>query len=638
MTKINYFFIFLILIGITACGGGGSKSSTSLTSFASITSNADASYTGLRDKAFLNKNNSMVYVNTLLGGGSNSELINTSPESSSRSLNPLQAQRSLSNSINQKLISPNQSDSYQARTINEVEYCSQSGVVIAKGDLNNAGIGSLILQMNNCTEDGLTINGKILMNITKSESDRPMAYQIGFDDVTMSYNGQTYNVIGTQTYEQNVNYETTIVSNILQTGEDGNQIYSKDLTVKNQNYSGKIYLEEYGYVDISSPAGPVSIDSYSNNFIYSGELLLSGASSSKVLLSPKYNQTTYSRELRVDLDENGDGIYEFLSIQYETTDLNNPNEFLENNPPLNNVNVVVNYTEQESDLNNLRVNDNIEIEFYATDPEGYSVDYTWTIESSPTGSNIEFNGPSTSSILNDEIMHLKPDLLGSYSISIKATDADGFSSISFVNFTVLENLIPIAVITDDVISAGDFNHLGHRVRLSSEKSSDPENSYLRKSWKLESKPSNSTIDISGDDYNDSLWFWPDVSGTYLVSLIVTDDQNTESNKTYMTIEIPENFSPVADFRLWRSSNGNTVGSKIEFESMSEDVESTSLDNEWKLVSKPQGSLITLPAYSLTSYYTNITPDLPGVYSLQLTVTDPDGSSDSKTHSFTITNW
>jgi len=146
-----------------------------------------------------------------------------------------------------------------------------------------------------------------------------------------------------------------------------------------------------------------------------------------------------------------------------------------------------------------------------------------------------------------------------YSISIKATDADGFSSISFVNFTVLENLIPIAVITDDVISAGDFNHLGHRVRLSSEKSSDPENSYLRKSWKLESKPSNSTIDISGDDYNDSLWFWPDVSGTY-------------------------------------------------------------------------------PAYSLTSYYTNITPDLPGVYSLQLTVTDPDGSSDSKTHSFTITNW
>ncbi len=210
--KYKVFFVALLSFFLTACGGGGSSSSNILTTVA-----LDDAYTGSSNKAMLTQSNSMEFVVALFGRSSGDTIIPSSSSSAKNpkpTLNTFQSQAILSNLSNKISAKPNDGSlNYQARSINESESCYGGGSISISGELNNANIGKITFQMDNCSEDDVTINGSIIMDITKydSNSDEPTEYTISFNNLSMSFQGETFSAIGTQSFIRDDNYIYTIV-------------------------------------------------------------------------------------------------------------------------------------------------------------------------------------------------------------------------------------------------------------------------------------------------------------------------------------------------------------------------------------------------------------------------------------------
>lgn len=99
----------------------------------------------------------------------------------------------------------------------------------------------------------------------------------------------------------------------------------------------------------------------------------------------------------------------------------------------------------------------------------------------------------------------------------------------FVPNTSPDNQQPVAEAGPDATGV-----VGRTVLLDGSASSDPDNDVLLMQWLLESSPSGSQADIQ--DPNDTVArFVPDVTGTYVISLGVTDGGLTDQDS--LTLEI-----------------------------------------------------------------------------------------------------
>ncbi|MBW1953820.1 MAG: PKD domain-containing protein [Deltaproteobacteria bacterium] len=258
----------------------------------------------------------------------------------------------------------------------------------------------------------------------------------------------------------------------------------------------------------------------------------------------------------------------------------------------------------------------------STDPDGDSLTYSWKVVEKPEGSN------PTLAAANTSTPTFTPDMPGDYKIELVVTDAYGLASNPDYVIVSSLNSNPVA----DAGSDQSIIVLGTRVTLGSDptrKSWDPDGDPLTYEWTILTKPEGSTAVLS-DSASATPTFIADKRGTYEVQLIVTDSWGAKSDPDTVVISF-ENIAPVADAGTGGSV---TVGTVVTLDgSNSTDANGDPLTFLWSLTQLPSGSSAAID--DATAEVTSFSPDLPGLYVVQLTVDDGFGGTASATVQFQV---
>jgi len=615
------FSLIIILLSLSACGGGGGTKDVAREV---VYADAVAAYEdgdGKLNKAVLTKDNGMYFVKALFEQDIDGEIFSSTAEYSKSELNGLRSQKTLTN-MGKKTLSSKINTRYRAASKTETEACIGGGTVAVTENIDKkTNTGTLFLTMNNCVNaDGITMNGEMLIDVTAYSDviNETSAYVISFDNVSLSLKGETYTVIGTLSYTETDNYESTVVTNLLQIDAQGKQQLFKNFKEKDigiyTNVTGQLYLSDYGFIDISTPS-PVRVDESVNHFIDLGEMIISGDSSSKIKITGHKNKRGFYDGMRLNMDVDGDGLYELIVVHLYEAEWDDIKDFSINQAPL--------LTVETFDLNgrgldNLRVNDYISIDAIAVDPEeGSDIFEVLSLEESPDGSSAQLSHNSSST--GGEGVTFYPDKLGEYKIKVVATDIDGFSSTEEIILKVLGNKAPHAIISNEMGKP----LFGRRIDLKAA-GSDPEHDSLLNYWEIVSKPvgSNLSLDISGS--TDRLRVTPDVEGEYVFSLRVVDPQGA-SDTTSITIVVPANQNPEAVITISPKAP-YILGEYIyidAFNSIDPEFPYVNLTYKWLLKSKPVNSSVSI--HVPVDYRASFVPDVEGEYTIEVTVTDSFGA-------------
>lgn len=612
-------FIFFISTMLSACGGGGSGGDDS----AGVSpANFDDAYTGKRDPALLTKNNAMPFVEMLLGGsdlfgGDNFSKSSHLPEDSSA-----YGLIGVNNSLHKHIKAVYQRSTYQQKQvdIDESEACEYGGKESLTGSIDDSsGKGTLAHKYTNCkVEKDLVLNGSMTLDIRVfdvEQYDWPTSYIGTFNDLSIKDGSSIAVFSGTVDYKHNLNSAvvTQKINLFAKEASTGEQRVLKNVTLVNDlgdaitKVSGKLFIDEYGYVDVLSSNGLILWD-----IIEGGEIVLKGASKSAAKVSAY--DSGYEGKYRVDLDVNGDGVYELTSVQSLLSD--NPVVPTSNKAPV----VDVEYQQPWSE-DGFILGDEIYLSAYDSyDPEGDQLEYVWSVEEKPEGSSLKISGSNT----GEEASTTTFDKLGNYKFSLKLTDLAGKTAIGFVEVNLQDN--PPAI--DEIYIQGTYTDDENKLEVNESVTAEAyvtddydTNSELVYSWELQ-KPANSNA-VLEDNVNETTTFTPDIIGQYKVILTLTDFSGGVdiAEQAITVIHTP----PTAG--IW-ISGGNLIqiGEELQLDGFgSHSVTSDDLSYLWKVKSAPQGSSATFSP-DARSEFVSITPDKIGTYQFSLTVTDDYGAS------------
>lgn len=255
----------------------------------------------------------------------------------------------------------------------------------------------------------------------------------------------------------------------------------------------------------------------------------------------------------------------------------------------------------------------------SSDPEGDNISYNWSFLSIPNNSNamLSSNISPTPSFT--------PDIEGTYDVQLIVSDGMLNSTASTLAVIVsVSNSAPIA-------NAGIDQNVttGSVVMLDGMASSDSNNDLITYVWRLSSAPSASNADIQNNTSVSSN-FTADVDGSYIIELVVNDGTVNSTPDTVEIIATTANSAPIAN----AGSDDNVVTGQSETlnGSSSSDADGDTLTYQWSLITAPTGS--TASIVDSTSSVSSFTPDIDGVYVLQLVVND--GMVDSAPDTVMIT--
>jgi hypothetical protein len=153
-------------------------------------------------------------------------------------------------------------------------------------------------------------------------------------------------------------------------------------------------------------------------------------------------------------------------------------------------------------------------------------------------------------------------------------------------------------------------------------------SLLQYAWSFSLVPAGSQAALVGAN-TISPSFVPDVPGTYAIQLVVTDQEGLSSTPSIVTVG--ENVAPSADAGLDQLV---IVGAVVDLNGSGSDPDGDTLSYAWALTGMPAGS--TAQPHNPTSAQTTFIPDLPGVYTASLTVSDFLGAGEPDTVQMTAT--
>ena len=176
------------------------------------------------------------------------------------------------------------------------------------------------------------------------------------------------------------------------------------------------------------------------------------------------------------------------------------------------------------------------------DPQGKALTYAWTLVDKPTASALgALTGNETATPT------FTPDARGTYTAALVVNNGLASSTADAVVITVTgEDSAPTA-------NAGPDQEVEDcsTVRLDCSSSVDPDGDTLAYQWAIQSKPATSATSdssFSPSSTDGTPTFFPDVSGTYVLSCAVSDGQNW-STPDVITLEAAErraNTEPIAD--------------------------------------------------------------------------------------------
>jgi hypothetical protein len=276
----------------------------------------------------------------------------------------------------------------------------------------------------------------------------------------------------------------------------------------------------------------------------------------------------------------------------------------------------------------------------ARDPDGDAVSIQWALTQRPAGSAASLVDVAAQS------RRLVPDVLGTYRVQVTMQDARGASSITVYTFEV-NNRPPAAVVgatISPVVADGGRSSIvtstGYDVLLNSANSTDPDSAQtLTRSWTLTSRPAGSTAALSASS-GQAVSFSPDVLGTYVVTLTVTDPLGASS--THVVTVTANNRRPVAAL----TSNATPqalaaapgvrlpLGTELTLRATtSRDADGDALTYAWTVDIRPANSSATLS--SSTDPVVRFTADREGTYVFRLRATDPQNAFSETTLTLTV---
>ncbi|MEQ3695878.1 MAG: PKD domain-containing protein [Pseudomonadales bacterium] len=247
----------------------------------------------------------------------------------------------------------------------------------------------------------------------------------------------------------------------------------------------------------------------------------------------------------------------------------------------------------------------------SSDPDGDMLSFAWQIVSAPAS--------SASVIAQDTSANAQftPDVAGDYILGVVVSDGQLDSSLSTVTLRQSGHR-PVANAGLDISTT-----LGQLIQLDGSKSTDIDGDQLTPNWSFTSKPKNSGATLA-DLHTMHPTFTPDVDGDYVIKLTVYDGSRTSLVDT-VTVS-SRNFPPVADagkpLMLQVGQVAHLDGSS------SSDPEGTALSYSWSIANAPAGSSAMLTSTSVVA--PDFTPDVDGLYTFQLLVSDGSLTSSPST--------
>ena len=248
----------------------------------------------------------------------------------------------------------------------------------------------------------------------------------------------------------------------------------------------------------------------------------------------------------------------------------------------------------------------------SSDADGDPLSYAWVL-SKPLGSTATLSNSSASqpSFLADKS--------GEYIATLTVNDGTTSSGPSHVKITA-GNTPPIA-------NAGPSQTVTAPVTVTLIGSAtDANNDTVTFAWSFSSKPvGSSAVLVNANTAGAS--FNADKSGAYVLSLTVNDGHGGMDTKT-VTITA-NNTPPVANAGGARTVS---VRALVTINGSATDANNDTLAYAWALTTRPATSTAVLIAANTAT--PSFTPDLPGSYTAQLTVTDGQGGSHTDSAVFT----
>ena len=250
----------------------------------------------------------------------------------------------------------------------------------------------------------------------------------------------------------------------------------------------------------------------------------------------------------------------------------------------------------------------------STDPDGSALTYAWSMVGKPAGSAVVLGNVTASTLL------VTPDVLGDYTVKMSVTDAGGATSAHVTTISV-KNRRPLAAITSNAspvaLPTGPTVRLPVQTltTLRGTASVDADGDALTYAWSISSKPAASVTVLSSSS-GATVQITPDVSGSYVVMLRVTDSGGAFSEQS-MIMEVG-NYAPVAvaDKNRMTLLAGSIATASA---SLSYDENGDTLTYAWAIDARPAGSVAAIAAPSSATL--SFTPDLTGTYIASVTVSD-----------------
>lgn len=237
------------------------------------------------------------------------------------------------------------------------------------------------------------------------------------------------------------------------------------------------------------------------------------------------------------------------------------------------------------------------------DADGDAISYSWALAVRPAGSAATLSDPQSPS------PSLQADVRGVY-VAQLVVDDGRLSSPVDASVVHVPNVPPVAEAGPDPEEVSVFDV----VPLDGSGSSDFEGDPLSYEWTLLSAPAGSSAALDGATTVDPT-ITPDVAGTYVVQLVVSDGFDASLPDTVSVVTI--NTPPVAD-----AGDNQTAFllDTIQLDgSGSSDVDDDELSYEWILVSRPAGSSAQLSEPNAVA--PTFVADLRGSYTAELVVFD-----------------
>jgi hypothetical protein len=267
---------------------------------------------------------------------------------------------------------------------------------------------------------------------------------------------------------------------------------------------------------------------------------------------------------------------------------------------------------------NVFVNDVVQLDGTgSTDVNGGTLAFDWDLVSRPSGSNAVLVGEDTSQPT------FVADAVGDYRLRLIVGDEPGATDIDEVVISSAQrNRAPIAMAgTDQVTNPGVVS------MLDGTGSFDPDGTAVATyTWSLTSRPAGSNAVLAGA-MTPTPSLQTDRAGEYVVQLIVSD--GTLSSETDTVLITTNNAAPIAQAGPNQTA---VVGATVHLQGSGTDANNDPLAFSWSLTTRPVGSTATLTGPFAPT--TGFVPDLPGLYTAQLIVSD--GTIDSAPDTLNIT--